>query len=188
MSFKNKRVWLPVVLSASVAVLSACGGSDDDEEAAVSLWVANDQGDERGVIRKYLFTTGDGPGMAEQTIRLGLAEGIAMDAGGHVYQNGILANGAGAVRMACAPGMRGASVNLTAGTDRNVTTALGSPKGSALAQQAGYILVAETGSDDPAVSLFSTTATNAMAAFTVPRARVGDSGAWDVAYDEASDK
>ncbi|MEZ5534570.1 MAG: hypothetical protein R3F02_02995 [Thiolinea sp.] len=187
MAFKHKNWLLPLFISTSVLMVSGCNDDDDDNNDMSTLFVANDLGGDLGKINKYTFDKDSGPGNVQQAINLSLAEGIAKDAGHSLYQAGINGSGQGTLRVACSP-------EANAGypmqdISRMLTTALDSPKGIAIAQKAGYAIAAETGDAQNAVSLVSLSAAGtAVPVFVIPRANIGDSGAWDVAYDEDSDK
>ncbi|CAA6820562.1 MAG: Unknown protein, partial [uncultured Thiotrichaceae bacterium] len=188
MVFKHKSWLLPLFVSTSVLFVAGCNDDDDNDSNndLTTLFVANDLGSNLGDINRYTFDTESGPGNLQQAIKLSLAEGIAKDAGHNIYQAGVNGDGQGTVRVACSP-------VANQGSDypvwRSLTTALNSPKGSAIAQRAGYIISAESGAAVNAVSLVSLSAAgNAVPVFVIPRANVGDSGAWDVSYDEDKDK
>ncbi len=193
---------LPIIaLSLSAVVLSACNGSSNDTtdtadsggetppENKVSLLVAADGGDETGLISRYdaSIQPATGLGSAVQTFAAGLAEGIATDHADHLYQAGI--DGFGTVKAVCHLPKRASGSVFDVGIDRVVTSALNSPKGITVAQKAGLIMTAETGAPAAAVSVVSATAgEGSMPLYTISRTAMGGSGAWDVAYDEDSDK
>lgn len=188
-----KKNWLiTAAVSASLATLVGCNSNDGDKtvfDRQVTLLVADDQGGNVGSISQYQFSSNSGTGAVEQVINANLAEGIVKDAAGNLYQAGNLASGAGALAAVCRPAMRMSPVAFSAVRDRTITRAINSPKGIAIAQKAGYMIVAESGADTDAVSVFGTSAAEANAAiFSIPRAMVGDSGAWDVVYDEDGDQ
>lgn len=188
MVFKHKSWLLPLFVSTSVLFVAGCNNDDNDNGSnndLTTLFVANDLGSDIGNINRYTFDAGSGPGNVQQAIKLSLAEGIAQDAGHNIYQAGINGNGQGTIRVGCAPVANQSAYPLW----RSLTTALNSPKGSAIAQKAGYIIATESGAEVNAVSLVSSSAAgSATPVFVIPRASVGDSGAWDVSYDETSDK
>ncbi len=190
------KFWLlPIALSVSAGTLTGCGSDSNDNEgsgntAPTSLVVANDVGNERGAIRRYTtqLEAGNSLGVPLQTFNAGLAEGIVLDRGGNLYQAGI-SNSAGTVRAVCNFHSRARKGIFNGNTDRILTQSLSSPKGSDIAQKAGLIMVAESGAPIDAVSVLSLSAgKNSSPLYTLPRSAMGDTGAWDVAYDEASDK
>ncbi|RVU86619.1 hypothetical protein EOL70_04005 [Leucothrix sargassi] len=189
----NKKNWLiAAAVSASVAGLAGCNSSNDIDEIfdeQVKLLIADDQGDNMGQISQYQFSHNDGLGDVEKVISAELAEGIAKDGAGNIYQAGNLTDGSGAIYAMCSPMMRTSPVSITDNRDRLVTSAMSSPKGMAIAEEAGYMIVAESGDDTNAVSVFGTSASNATTPiFTIPKAMVNDSTAWDVVYDEDNDR
>jgi hypothetical protein len=184
---KHKNWLLPLFISTSVLLVSGCSDDDDDKNNVVDLLVANDLGGNIGDVNRYAFDIDNGPGDIQQAIKLSLAEGIAKDAGHSLYQAGVNGDGDGTLRVACAPMLN--SGYPMQDISRMLTTALDSPKGIAIAWKAGYAIAAETGDDQNAVSLVSLSAgDNAAPVFVIPRSVLGDSGAWDVVYDEDSDK
>ena len=189
-----KKNWLlTAAVSASLAGLAGCNNDNDNDndifDKQVKLLVADDQGGNVGSISQYQFSSNSGPGAVEHVVNANLAEGIEKDAVGNLYQAGNLASGEGAVQAMCSPTMRTSPVAISANRDRLITSALTSPKGIAIAQKAGYMIIAQSGDETDAVSVFGTTAANAdTAMFSIPRAMVGDSSAWDVVYDEDSDQ
>lgn len=188
---KHSNWLLPLFISTSVLMISGCNDNDDNDDAnnSSTLFVANDLGSNMGDVNKYTFNINDGPGSIQQAIKLSLAEGIVQDAGRNLYQAGVNGAGDGVVRVACSPVANQATNYPMRNISRMLTTALNSPKGSDIAQKAGYIITAESGADQNAVSVLSTSAGGAAApVFTIARAAVGNTGAWDVSYDEASDK
>jgi len=189
-----KKNWLlTAAVSASLAGLAGCNNDNDNDndifDKQVKLLVADDQGGDVGSISQYQFSSNSGPGAVERVVNANLAEGIEVDTVGNLYQAGNLASGEGAVQAMCSPAMRTSPVATSANRDRLITSALTSPKGIAIAQKAGYMIIAQSGDDTDAVSVFGTTAANAdTAMFSIPRAMVSDSSAWDVVYDEDSDQ
>jgi len=197
-----KKNWLiAAAVSASLAGLSGCHDNDNDDHnnggnndpaifnKQAKLLIANDEGDNSGNVSQYQFDSESGLGSAQKVVNAGLAEGIDKDAAGHLYQAGNLASGAGAVRAMCYPASRTSPVAVSADRDRLITSSLSSPKGIAVAQKAGYVIVTESGADTNAVSVFGSSAGNATTPiFTISRAIVGDTGAWDAVYDEANDR
>ena len=189
-----KKNWLiAAAVTASVAGLSGCNSSDDDDntifDKQVKLFIADDQGGNIGMTSQYQLSHNNGLGNIEKEINADLAEGIVRDAAGNHYQAGNLASGAGAVYAMCSPDMRNTPVTITGNRDRLITSAISSPKGIAIAQKAGYMIIAESGDDTNAVTVFGSSASNANTPiFTIPKAMVGGSTAWDVVYDEDSDR
>ncbi|MDX1497432.1 MAG: hypothetical protein R3352_07745, partial [Salinisphaeraceae bacterium] len=174
--------------------LAACSNNDNDDDTdglsfSQSLFVANDQGSDSGSVERFSANGGSAFGIdtPAQSFSVGLSEGIDLDAQGNMFQAGI--SGSGSLRAACSFQNRTNGASFTAGTDREITTSLTGPKGIVHVQDAGVIIVAENGAPTAAVSVFSSTAGAGSAPlFTVSRLSVGDTGAWDIAYDADSDK
>jgi hypothetical protein len=195
LKFTKKNWLLAAAVSASVAGLAGCNSSSDDKDDTavfdqqVKLLIAADEGGNVGTTSQYQFSNNSGLGDIEKTINTDLAEGIVKDAAGNLYQAGNLASGAGAVYAMCTPSIRTSPVAIEANSDRLLTSSINSPKGIAIAQKAGYMIIAESGDDTNAVTVFGTTASNATTPiFAIPKAMVGDSTAWDVVYNEDSDQ
>ena len=191
----NKKHVLSAVTLASALVLSACNDDDAQEvidkvlESRVSLLIADDNGDETGTTRRFEgFVEPDtGLGNAQQTFKVGLAEGIAKDSSNTLYQAGIV--GFGTIKAVCNLPVRTSGSSFDATRDRVISSALNSPKGIALAEKAGLIIAAETGAATNAVTVISASAASgSQPLYGISRAAVGNSGAWDIAYDETSDK
>jgi len=190
MYFKKKKSLLSVMISAAmVTTLSGCFNDDDDDNngsnssvdnAPVSLFVVSDLGSNNGRISKYLFDEDTGLGTVQQSIDLGIAEGVANDSAGNLYQAGNNTGGDGVIQASCSPHTN---------ASRTITSALSSPKGIAIARDTGHIIATESGAPTDAISVFSSTAADATAPlFSVSRAELGGTGAWDVVYDQDSDK
>ena len=191
------RGLLTTTFASGVLALTACSGSSgggnvgassisDGEELA--LYLANDQGGDAGTIDRIntSSTFGSNLALSQANFDAGLAEGISLDSAGNLYQNGI--SGTGTVRAICdistAPD---GSAFSSPSIDRVITTALTAPKGSALAQNAGVSIVAESGGAN-ALSVVSLTGGSAAAPlFTVTSVALG-ANAWDAAYDEDADR
>lgn len=193
-NLRKKNSWLlATAISTAALGLTACNSDDDDDDPIfdqqVKLLLADDQGDNVGSISQYQFSSNNGEGTASKIINAELAEGIVTDALGNVYQAGNLSTGEGAIRAMCRPTMRTSPVMVSDNQDRLMTSAMSSPKGIALAQDAGYMMVAQSGDDEDAVTVFGSSAGDATSpVFTIPLAMVNDAGAWDVVYDEATDR
>lgn len=185
------KLSLMLMLATSLAGLAACGGGDDEDSGGLqtSLLIVSDEGNDEGVILRYTTKLTQDSGLTGPVQRFdaGLAEGLARDRGRHSYQAGI--SGTGTVRAICNHPGRVANASFSQARDRRLTTKLTSPKGVAVAQAAGLLLVAEDQAPDYALSLYSLTAGDAEAVrYSIPRSVVGNSGAWGVAYDEAADR
>ena len=194
MKHVKRNLLIAAAVSASLTTLTGCFNNNDndndnnDSEKVVSLLVADDSGNNAGVIRQFHLNTSQGLSIVQKKISVNLAEGIAEDAAGNIYQAGNGTNG-GVVTTVCTPSGRGDTVALNSRRDRTIVSGLDSPKGIAVAQTAGYVIIAESGADTNAVSVFGASASNARTPlFSIPKAQVGGSGAWDVVYDEDSDK
>lgn len=187
---KNCRSAVITIIAITVAGCSG-GGNNNNSNAGFfqSLFVANDQGGDTGTVDQFITNNRFSVGLdaADQSFDAGLSEGIAVDQLGNLFQAGIN-GGDGALRAACSIQNRPGDL-FTAGADRVITTSLTGPKGIVHAPNAGVIIAAENGAPTNAISVFSATAgPGAVALFTVTRLSLGNAGAWDIAYDEASDK
>lgn len=183
------------LLLAGCLGLAACSNSDNDDDNLTglsfnqALFVANDQGSDSGTVERFSASGGSAFGItvAAQSFNAGLAEGIALDNQGNLIQAGI--SGSGSLRAACSIQNRNNNASFTAGTDRTITSGLTGPKGIVNVQSAGLIIVAENNAPTAAVSVFSSTADDGAAPlFSVPRLSLGDTGAWDIVYDETGDQ
>ncbi|MBD1940511.1 hypothetical protein [Microcoleus sp. FACHB-68] len=113
-------------------------------------------------------------------------EGVELDELGNLYQAGDVTAGAGSIRAISQIANRANGDAFTALKDREIAgsqTGLLNPKGIAIAQEAGFILVADNGAGD--VKVFGTAAGGNVppVATTALPAKP-----WDVAYDENADR
>lgn len=185
----NRLSWPKLtLLAAAMAAISACSDDDDDDndmgmdqdDLTPGMFVrANNGPDNAGSV-----DTLDQDGMLQSTFMTGANEGVAFDMTGTLYQAGD--SDTSLLRMTCDFTDRdnGGSFNLQ--RDRELSganTGLMNPKGIAVADRAGLIMVANFGAGD--VRVFGTSAGgDATPLATLPLT----APAWDLAYDEASDR
>lgn len=186
--------------SGAVALLAACSGGGQPALAPAgsvdhgdvdprvnfpdaSLYVAADGGMDAGTISHY-------PGFLQDAIdpfviNLGLAEGIASSSlNDNLFQAGITGGNA-TLRLSCGTDFGGGSFD--ADTDREITlggVGAAAPKGIALADEAGFVFVADSG--NASIDVYSQSAGSGA----TPVASMPTSGgnAWDVVYDAGTDR
>ena len=182
----RKASYLTLFSSLLVGV-SACNDSDSNgggsnnspnyEEATFIL--ANNGSTNAGTIDMV-----DQDIVSQASFTTGANEGVALDVGGNLYQAADLTTNA--LRVACTIGARENGAAFDTGLDREiagVNTGLLNPKGIAIAQEAGYVLVANFNASQ--ISVFGTTATGNVA----PVATTDLAAApWDLVLDEMADR
>lgn len=113
-------------------------------------------------------------------------EGVDLDILGNLYQAGDVTPGAGTIRVISQIGNRSDNDSFSPIRDRQLggpQTGLVNPKGFAIAQTAGYIIVANNGAQN--LKVFGTAAGG-----DVPPVATNPlpANAWDVVYDENADR
>ena len=174
------------VLVAAMAAVGVCSDDDNDDmsmdgdELMSGTFVrANNGPDNAGSV-----DTIDKEGMLQSSFVTGANEGVAFDKSGTLYQAGD--SDTSLLRMSCNFTDRQNGESFTTQRDRELSganTGLMNPKGIAVADQAGLVLVANFGASDVRVfgsSVGGDVSPLATLTLAVP--------AWDLAYVEADDR
>ncbi|MCT7951245.1 hypothetical protein NG798_15705 [Ancylothrix sp. C2] len=149
--------------------------------SSVNIYVSNNGPTNVGEIDKLTGTFG-----GQKRFFAGNNEGVEFDNVGNLYQAGDVIVGAGSIRIISKIGNRLDGEAFAPNRDREIAgplTGLNAPKGFAIAQTRGFIIVADNGAGD--LKVFGTSAGG-----NIPPVAVTNLPAkpWDVAYDEANDR
>ncbi|HEY9810585.1 MAG TPA: hypothetical protein V6D13_14750 [Halomicronema sp.] len=113
-------------------------------------------------------------------------EGIEFDNVGNLYQAGDVTVGAGSIRIISEIGNRLDGERFAGNRDREIAgplTGLNAPKGFAIAETRGFIIIADNGAGD--LKVFGSSAGGNIPPLAVTKLPAKP---WDVAYDEPNDR
>jgi hypothetical protein len=177
-----------------LAILAAgCSDDDDDDNNPggggpsapsgdpLTVYVSNNGAGNQGTVDDF-----DQAYVLQQTVTPDNNEGVLLDHLGNLYQAGdATANGSVRIfsKIAGRTALDAFDTNLDRELGGGATSAMTSPKGIAVAHEAGLLMIADFGASE--VVVYGTAAGGDVA----PLARTAlATPAWDVAYDEAADR
>lgn len=149
--------------------------------SSLSIYVSNNGPSNVGEIDKLTGTFG-----GQKRFFGGNNEGVELDNVGNLYQAGDVIVGAGSIRIISKIGNRLDGEGFAANRDREIAgplTGLNAPKGFAIAQTRGFIIVADNGAGD--LKVFGSSGGGNIPPVAVTKVPAKP---WDVAYDEPNDR
>lgn len=163
-----------------------------------ALGVGATQANQQTTERPAIYVSSNGPTNAGdvtrynanlqrgKTIDVGNNEGVELDRLGNLYQAGDVISGTGTLRIASQIRNRLNGTAFAPAQDREISgdqTTLIAPKGIAIAQTSGFVIVADNGVT--AIKVFGSSAGGNVAPVAVNNLPAKP---WDIAYDEPSDR